>query len=381
VSAALRILVAHQVPAARSGGMSRIMGFIHDRLEARGHRVDYLTADDVPAKWQTAAGRRFAFPLLVRQAAIDAARHGRPYSIVNVHEPHGFPITIARGRAGAPRVVVTSHGLEHRAWKLMKDEARLGRQRLGMKTRLTYPPTSLWPARVTLRNADHVFCLNSDDRDELVHAFGRTPFNTTRIFPGADAIYAGASRDYGRAARVLFAAAWRHNKGITDLVPAFAALAGRLEAVSLAIVGAGVPEADVRASFPRDIQSRITFENPPTEAAMAAAFADADLFLLPSLFEGTPLTLIQAMMSGLPIVTTATCGMKDVIEDGETGLLIPVRSPAAIDAAIARLVRDRALRERVGKGARAAALGRYTWDRVARPVEEAYLTLQAERAA
>jgi glycosyltransferase involved in cell wall biosynthesis len=339
VSAALRILVAHQVPAARSGGMSRIMGFIHDRLEARGHRVDYLTADDVPAKWQTAAGRRFAFPLLVRQAAIDAARHGRPYSIVNVHEPHGFPITIARGRAGAPRVVVTSHGLEHRAWKLMKDEVRLGRQRLGMKTRLTYPPTSLWPARVTLRNADHVFCLNSDDRDELVHAFGRTPFNTTRIFPGADAIYAGASRDYGRAARVLFAAAWRHNKGITDL------------------------------------------ENPPTEAAMAAAFADADLFLLPSLFEGTPLTLIQAMMSGLPIVTTATCGMKDVIEDGETGLLIPVRSPAAIDAAIARLVRDRALRERVGKGARAAALARYTWDRVARPVEEAYLTLQAERAA
>ena len=48
---------------------------------------------------------------------------------------------------------------------------------------------------------------------------------------------------------------------------------------------------------------------------MAAAFAAADLFLLPSLFEGTPLTLMQAMMSGLPIVTTATCGMKDVLVD------------------------------------------------------------------
>ena len=114
---------------------------------------------------------------------------------------------------------------------------------------------------------------------------------------------------------------------------------------------------------------------------MAAAFAAADVFLLPSLFEGTPLTLIQAMMSGLPVVTTATCGMKDVIQDGETGLLIPVRSPAAIEGAVSRLLVDRELRERVGRAARAAALASYTWDRVAVPVEDAYLRLRARGSA
>ena len=106
---------------------------------------------------------------------------------------------------------------------------------------------------------------------------------------------------------------------------------------------------------------------------MAAAFREADLFLLPSLFEGTPLTLIQAMMSGLPVVTTSTCGMKDVIANGDTGLLIPIRSPDAIVAAVEGLMADRSLRERLGRAAQSAALDRYTWDRVAEPVEEAYI--------
>jgi len=381
VSAGLRILVAHQVPAARSGGMSRIMGFIHDRLEARGHQVDYLTADDVPERWQAGVGRRFVFPMLVRRVAIDAARRGCPYHIVNVHEPHGLPITLARASAGDPSIVLTSHGLERRAWELLKEEARLGRQPVRLKTRLTYPPTSLWPASMALRMADHVFCLNSDDGEALVKSFGRTTSNTTRIFPGADSVYGGAPRDYSRSRRVLFAAAWRHNKGISDLVPAFVALAAQHEALTLAIVGAGAPEADIRDSFPRHIQHRIAIETPSTEAATAAAFDDADLFLLPSLFEGTPLTLIQAMMSGLPIVTTATCGMKDVIKDGETGLLVPVRSPDVITEAVTAFVTDRGLRERMGRAARAAALANYTWDRVSQPVEDAYLRLRVKTAA
>jgi glycosyltransferase involved in cell wall biosynthesis len=107
---------------------------------------------------------------------------------------------------------------------------------------------------------------------------------------------------------------------------------------------------------------------------MAAAFADADIFLLPSLFEGTPLTIMQAMMSGLPIVTTDTCGMKDVITHQGNGLLAPIRSPWAIAAAVTLLIDDRALRARVGRAARAEAV-RYTWDVVAKPVIEAYEAL------
>ena len=141
-------------------------------------------------------------------------------------------------------------------------------------------------------------------------------------------------------------------------------------------MGAGAPADVIRSCFPERVRSRVTCETPADDAAMAAAFARADLFLLPSLFEGTPLTMMQAMMSGLPIITTATCGMKDVIEDEHTGLLIPIRSPHAIVTAVERLLCSAALRRSLGVAARAAALQRYTWDQAAEPVLHAYQALR-----
>ena len=100
------------------------MGFIHDRVEAAGHQIDYLCADDVPPAWTSWYGRRIAFPMAVRAKAIDADRAGRPYDIVNVHEPCAAPVLIGR-RVSSSSVVITSHGLERRAWELAKEEGLL----------------------------------------------------------------------------------------------------------------------------------------------------------------------------------------------------------------------------------------------------------------
>ena len=109
----------------------------------------------------------------------------------------------------------------------------------------------------------------------------------------------------------MFAGTWRKNKGIEDLVPAFIGLAEHHRDLTLHVIGAGVPPDAIRAQFPEAIRGRIHCDTPQDDFAMAAAFAAADVFLLPSLFEGTPLTLMQAMMSGLPIVTTG-----DVRDEG-----------------------------------------------------------------
>ena len=357
--------------------MSRLMGFIHDRIEAAGHEIDYLCTDDVPTTWASWYGRRVAFPMAVRSKAIEADRAGHPYDIVNVHEPSAAPVLLGR-RASSPAVVVTSHGLERRAWELAKEEGLLGRDGPGWRTRLTYPPSALWPGDIALRRADHVFCLNDEDRNVLVQDFGRSPQTITRIMPGAEEVYARAAqaRDYSQATRLLFAATWRKNKGIEDLVPAFIALAERHPRLILNVVGAGVPENIVLAQFPDTLRTRVVCDTPADDAAMAGAFARADLFLLPSLFEGTPLTLMQAMMSGLPIVTTSTCGMKDVIDDGKTGFLVPIRSPHAVDAAVDRLLSSPSLRREMGTAARKAAVQQYTWDHAALPVLRAYEALR-----
>jgi glycosyltransferase involved in cell wall biosynthesis len=378
----MRILVAHQVTRARTGGMSRLLAFIHDRLEAAGHDVDYFCADDVPLSWAGWWGRRVAFPLAIRARVIAAGRAGQPYDIVNVHEPSAAPLVIGR-RAHAAAVVVTSHGLERRAWELAKEEGRLGREAPGWRTRLTYPPSALWPGDLALRRADHVLCLNEEDRHTLIHDIGRAESSVTRVFPGSDDIYAVASeqRDYSRRTRVLFAGTWRKNKGIEDLVPAFVTVADRHADITLHVVGAGAPPDVVASHFPERLRDRIHCETPGDDFAMAAAFAAADLFLLPSLFEGTPLTLIQAMMSGLPIVTTATCGMKDVVVDRQTGLLVPIRSPQALVAAIEALRADQPLRARIGQAARVEARERYTWDRSAEPVIRAYEQVMLARGS
>lgn len=354
--------------------MSRIMTRIHDEVGRGGHHVEYFCSDDVPAVWRGRAGR-LAFPLAVMR---HVSRATPAYDLVNVHEPSGAPLALWR-RAGTPRIVVTTHGVEARAWRLALDERRHGRAGPSLKTRLLYPATALSQCRVALTRADHVLCLNSEDRAFLATHYGIEPARTTRIWPGADPIYGEAStgRTYQRAERLVFFGTWRKNKGTEDLVPAFVELADRHPALSLTLLGTGVADTDVVAAFPTRVQARIRPVRHIEPPAAARALAEADIFVLPSLFEGTPLTLIEAMMSGLPIVTTATCGMKDVIVDRDNGLLVPIRSPAAIVAAVDRLVSDPALRARVGQGARTAARARHTWRSAAQPVAAVYESLGA----
>jgi glycosyltransferase involved in cell wall biosynthesis len=378
----MRILVAHNVPRARTGGMSRIMGFIHDRVARVGdHQVSEFCADDAPPY---ARGRwgRFGFPWAVYRHARAAFLAGQGYDLINVHEPSAAVLLGSRGPVGRPVVVVTSHGVEQRGWEFALEELRLGRGGPSWKTRLVFPATSLWQSRLALRWADHVFCLNQEDRDYIAHRFRRDPADITRICPGADRVFAeaAAGRDYARTNTLLFAATWRKNKGIEDLVPAFATIASRYPGVELTVLGAGVPDEAIRGAFPTSVRERVRPVRTVSEAETAAAFARADVLLLPSLFEGTPLVLMEALSSGLPVVTTATCGMKDIIRDGENGLLIPIRSPGAIVTAVDRLFADPQLRERLGRAGQLSG-EEFTWDQVAAPVAEVYRRLIEGRPA
>jgi glycosyltransferase involved in cell wall biosynthesis len=82
--------------------------------------------------------------------------------------------------------------------------------------------------------------------------------------------------------------------------------------------------------------------------------------------------LIEAMWSGLPVVTTATAGMKDVVSDEQTGLLIPPADANALAAAIERLMQDAALRRALGTAAHGVATRDYTWDNAAATFASAY---------
>jgi glycosyltransferase involved in cell wall biosynthesis len=377
----LRILVAQNLLHNRTGGMSRMLTFIHEQVERDGHTVEYFGAEQVPARFG-GFWARFSFPLLLRRYVVTAARAGRPYDVLNVHEPSASAVACFRGPANWPRLIVTSHGLEQRSWEVSVEDARLGRVPLSWKGRLSYPLTCWWQSRLSLRHADHVFCLSNEDRDYLSQRLGVPSGRVTRIYPAADPAYGGVfgRRDYAVADRLLFFGTWLPRKGTPDLVAAFAALVARRPGLGLTVLGAGFSPEEVRVSFPEALRDRVDCPRPGTEAELAEHLLRAAVFILPSTFEGTPQTLMEAMLSGLPVVATATCGMRDVIRDGRNGLLIPIRSPQALTASIDRLLDDVVLRTRLGREAHADAAANYTWEKVALPVRAVYQDIASDAA-
>jgi glycosyltransferase involved in cell wall biosynthesis len=90
-----------------------------------------------------------------------------------------------------------------------------------------------------------------------------------------------------------------------------------------------------------------------------ALLAAADIFTLPSRFEGLPMSVIEAMLTGLPVVATNVRGPAEQVIDGVTGLQVPPGDPTALGSALGRLVRDPDLRARMGKAGRQRALDCY----------------------
>jgi N,N'-diacetylbacillosaminyl-diphospho-undecaprenol alpha-1,3-N-acetylgalactosaminyltransferase len=102
--------------------------------------------------------------------------------------------------------------------------------------------------------------------------------------------------------------------------------------------------------------------------------AITDVFVLPSYREGTPMTVLEAMAMGLPVVATDVPGCREAVVAGETGFLVPPRSVDELVQAIRKLVEDPALRRRMGQAGRARAVQRFAIERIMAQ----YLDLYAE---
>ncbi len=94
-------------------------------------------------------------------------------------------------------------------------------------------------------------------------------------------------------------------------------------------------------------------------ADVAAVLAASDIFVLPSHFEGLPMSIIEAMFCALPVVATDIRGPREQVVPGETGLLVPPATVAPLAEALARLARDPAARARMGAAGRARAVALY----------------------
>jgi glycosyltransferase involved in cell wall biosynthesis len=108
-------------------------------------------------------------------------------------------------------------------------------------------------------------------------------------------------------------------------------------------------------------------------------YSDLDALVVSSDNEGTPVSAIEAMASGCPVVATRVGGLPDLIADGETGHLVPLRNADSLAAAVLRLLRDRATARRIGQAARANVAERFTTERLVGDIERLYTDLLTEK--
>ena len=169
-------------------------------------------------------------------------------------------------------------------------------------------------------------------------------------------------------------------KGLVPLLEAVAKL--RTERpVELVVIGNPRPGGRVDRAIERlGLQGAVRCVSGITDAELAHHYGEAEVAVVPSLYEGFSLPAVEAMACGVPVVATTGGALPEVVgRDGETGLLVPPNDPGALAGAIRRLLDDPALRARLGEAGRQRVLHRFTWQVTAKGTAECYSALMEGR--
>ena len=161
-------------------------------------------------------------------------------------------------------------------------------------------------------------------------------------------------------------------KGLTYLLEAMAKLRTERD-VTLTIIGKPKPGKSMKLIESLGLREHIDFVSGVTDERIVELYSEAELAVVPSLYEGFSLPAIEAMCSGTPLVSTDGGALPEVTGiDGETTLRCPAGDSDALAAAIARGLDSQELRDRIGEAGRQRVLERWTWQRCAELTVEQY---------
>lgn len=194
-------------------------------------------------------------------------------------------------------------------------------------------------------------------KDSLVSDYGVPADKITVIPPGIDtprwAVDRSAALRPGRPVNLLFVGGDFPRKGGDTLLRAFESLPTRVD-VRLDIV---TKTSDIINSDPSRI--RVWRDVGPNSPQLMKLFAEADLFVFPTRGDCLPLAVLEAMASGLPVITTRVGALPEAVTHGETGWIVPPDDSAAMVEALTLLVEDASLRRQMGINACEIATERF----------------------
>lgn len=372
----LRILNVTQVypPATEASGQAQKVQAVSRHLAQRGHRVTVLTArcdgtatlpnGEVEVTW-VSSSVRYRMCTLNPAVAAFCIRRLRGFDIVHLYGVYDLlgPVVAAFCRRWDIPYVLEPVGMFR---PIVRNIAlkRLYRRLFG------------WPV---VRGAARVIATSELERDELITEGIPAPQVVVRRngvdLPGREAVARGTfRREIGldeRAPLVLYLGRLSRKKGLDLLVEAFSGLPA---GVTLAIIGPDDGDGCVRdlerLRANLGLDGRLRLLGPRFRTDRYPAFADADVFVLPSRSENFGNAAAEAVACGVPVVVTDRCGIAPLVRD-RVGLVVPCEVNA-LRSALARLIADQDLRDRLRAGA-AEARRTLSWDEPVAQMERLYM--------
>ena len=292
-------------------------------------------------------------------AAVEAEHARAPFDVL--HAQYGYPpglaVLEAGRRLGVPTVVSIQGGDGHWVGECC-----------------SYHRAAM---RAVLRHAGVALIGSASFRRDVAARNG-LPEDALTIVPGGVDTRAFSPRAAGSDAGepvLVYHGRVDARKGVLDLLDAFAALD---RPARLVISGIGPDtEAVERRVAALGLGDRVERTGYVAYDAVPAVYRRGDVFVSPTHAEGFSNTILEAMATGLPIVSCHAVGVVDCLRDGENGLLVPPGDAGALAAALRRLLDDPALRARLGGSALAEVRERYGWPALARAVVGEYERLEA----
>ena len=227
-----------------------------------------------------------------------------------------------------------------------------------------------------------VICLTEQDA-ALVRSFGCSDNKISVIPNGVDVNKFRPNEGEESDGLILWLGRFAPEKGLYYLIKSMILLSNNAAAKTmgsnsngncrLLLVGDGCTRSGIEEQINTShLESMVKINHAVPHKRVVEYLKHASIFVLPSLKEGMPYTLLEAMASGKPVVGSDISGITDVITNEQNGLLVPSMNPEALAKAILQLLNNEKLRRRLGQNARKLMVEKYSFDIINERIEKVY---------
>jgi len=360
----VRILLVSFIKNSQTSGMGKWTHRVAYELGRSGCEVELWFQDDFPELALKGRVGRQVFPLelarrlVARRASFDA---------VVVHEPSSLGYGLLRRRfKHLPPLVVVTFGVESRVFRQMAEANHRGLANVSRWSSLRHLAVRRWQSDGGLRLADHVVCPSGADREYLIARLGLDPATISIAISGADA---SPKISDPASMRVAFIGSWIAEKGSRAIPLIWKIVSAALPQARLQLLGTGASAAEVGGAFPEDLRRTVdVLSDFPDQETLAKRVRGAALFLLPSMREGSPLALVEAMAMGLTPVVSRVGGVPEILGSELASLAFERFDLRAAAAQVVSLLSEPERSGQIGSRARERA-GELTWSKTASVVE------------